>query len=396
VLAALIVMLITPVVYRAKMGNLDIPVLFWTAVGISVLASATVRGLTLKRAIWLGVLAALSASTKDQAYALWLAALPLLFVAHIRGALPTSEHKRSASWKAPLTTILVGLAVYAIANGLLFNPDRFAGHLRFVLEYREPRLDFAELGLERARSPTGLVLLLWDLVREVARDAGIPFMLSGLVGLALLTRQCLMGRLLTAMLLGWFLFFIVPIQHVQPRYTMAPAYILALPAGYLLGLWWSKESRARILAVAVVSIGMAVQLVFAADLTYQMLRDSRHAAEAYLDSEPIRDARFAFWGDTGPLPRREEYLEWVPIPAATVEETRGMLERQGIDYILVTADYTTPPGWRHSLFMPLAVYQALEDGSLGYEKIASFETRPPLGRRYTFVNPPVAIYERRR
>ncbi|MEO8201608.1 MAG: glycosyltransferase family 39 protein, partial [Gemmatimonadota bacterium] len=107
IIAAVAMMLCGPLVYYAHAGNLDVPVLFWLSVCVLSAAHIVKFGLTPKRAIGFGVLAAIAVATKDQAYGPLVPAVFFLIVMHL------VDRKRTpgpdAPWRAPIAMIVAGL-----------------------------------------------------------------------------------------------------------------------------------------------------------------------------------------------------------------------------------------------------------------------------------------------
>jgi hypothetical protein len=104
--------------------------------------------------------------------------------------------------------------------------------------------------------------------------------------------------------------------------------------------------------------------------------------------------RVGFFGDKGQLPA-------IPKGAVVNRLDSGAsaytsLQSAPVDILLIIPDYTAPRGGHRSLFLPEAVYNALISGALPYALTARYETVPPFGIRYPFVNPPVQIFALKR
>jgi hypothetical protein len=78
--------------------------------------------------------------------------------------------------------------------------------------------------------------------------------------------------------------------------------------------------------------------------------------------------------------------------------TQGWRERQP-RFVALIPDYTNP-GKPYTASCPPAIYRALEAGTLGYRRVALFESPAllPFVRRplldHPVVNPPIRLYER--
>jgi hypothetical protein len=119
-----------PLVYYAHTSNLDVPYLFWGCLAVLAIVQAVARSdpQRLRRA---AVLAALSVGTKDQAYALFVGAVPLALVLWV--ALDPDARRRAR----PLTARTLGAAVtcaavLALVDGPLYNPVGFGRRLAYL------------------------------------------------------------------------------------------------------------------------------------------------------------------------------------------------------------------------------------------------------------------------
>lgn len=386
--AAVITMLSLPMVYRARTGNLDVPVLFWTALGVVVLAAIAVRGFTVRRAILVGVLAALSTATKDQAYSGWVGAIAVLFILHWRGLLPTPEGGAGRLWKAPLALVLSGLVCYAVAGGFAIHPHRFLAHVHFILTYKEARFAFPETNLQRSRDLGGLLQLGRDIAWTTCVAIGVPAAMMALAGIVQ-DRKSRFLWLLGGMAAGYLLLVMIPIAHMQLRYSLLLVFLLSFPAGSWVTRAFFRGDRARVLAGAGAVLALGWLGANAFNLTYQMWRDARYEAGNWLARNLSRGLVVGFYGDKGQLPAIPEGVRVERMVAREVK-----LAKAPVDVLLVVPDYTSPPGFERSLFLPESDYTSLVNGKLPYELAARFEVAPPWGGRFPFVNPPVQVFVR--
>ncbi|MGH8509056.1 MAG: ArnT family glycosyltransferase [Gammaproteobacteria bacterium] len=393
VMTGLLVMLSGPMVYLARTGNLDVPTLFWTSLGVLVLAHASVRGLSIRRAALIGVFAALSTATKDQAYGGWTAVILLLILLHWRRLLPTGESSGIPSWAAPAAMILGGRFVYVLASGIPVWPQRYLAHMHFILGYEEARFAFEELDLQRSRDLRGLSWLSLDFAKTVIAALGPAIVLIAGAGAFSTRNRPPFHGLLAAMLVGYLGLVIVPIAHMQFRYALLPCFLLAFPAGaWFSGALQGSAVRRRT-AIVLGALGFAWLVVNAGNLTYQMWFDARYPAGEWLAANVSPGARIGFFGDKGQLPAVPEgvIVERLAGGSESLEELR----RAPVDVVLVIPDYTAPAGGERSLFLSAAAHRALAGGTLPYVLAARFETPAPWSVRYPFVNPPVSIFVRR-
>ena len=327
-----------------------------------------------------------------QAYGGWLPALLAVSALHWYGHLPGPGLRGAARWKAPAAVVASGVVVYAVAGGIVVWPDRFAAHLNFILTYEEARFAFEELGLRHGRDAIGLLLLLRDVIWASVLAMGPPAAAAAILGVTTRPRADAFIIVLLSMGLGYFALVMVPIAHMQFRYAVLPVVLLAFPAAHGLVVGWRAAGWRRTLSGSMIVLGVVWLLAGAGNLTYQMYFDARYSAANWLAEHVEPGQSIGFFGDKGQLPG-------VP-PGVSVEQLSGgamsarSLAAAEVDVLLVIPDYSSPPDTAHSLFLARSAWQGLREGAFPYALAASFETPPPWGLRYPFVNPTVRIFLR--
>lgn len=392
VIAALGMMLCGPLVYYAQAGNLDVPVLFWQAMCLVVLAAIVTGGLTTRRAVVFGLLAAVAVATKDQAYGALVPAVLFVMVAHFIDA--GREGPRPAGWWKPVAALVgAGIAGYAVANGIVFRPSRFINHVRFLLDFEQTFQNVVHLNVVRPATVGGYLQVASDVSQAVLDAMGPLFLLAALGGIAATWRKGRFTKLLIAMLVGYLLLVIAPIRHFQYRWAMFAVMTLILPAARLLSLGLETGGWKRVTARTVTVLAVVWLAVKAVDLKYQILFDARNAAGAWLADHLRPGDRVAYFGSVGQLPRIPAGVDVIRIETDSLSSTH--VRDSGARYVLVIPDYSSPRDVERSLYLPLPTYEALQDGSLGYRRVARFDTRPLLGRRMKYlpiINPPVQVF----
>ena len=389
VVTALFAMLSVPMVYRARTGNLDVPVLFWTALGVVVLAHISMRGLTVRRAAWLGAFAALATATKDQAYGGWVIAILVVIFLNWCRLLPSPGASAGRLWKAPAALILSGLMVYAVAGGIVVFPHRYLAHMRFILSYEEARFAFEEAGLRRGRDFIGLAMLGSEIAWTTILEIGVPAAAMGVAG-AWSNRKTPFLWMLAGMGAGYLTLVLVPIANMQLRYALLPAFLITFPAARWLCSAYQSPQLSRALAHVGGTLALTWLLAGAYNLTYQMWFDARNDAADWLSDNLILGQQVGFFGDKGQLPVIPEGVVVIRLDGGP--SAYASLQSAPVDVLLIIPDYSTPVGGERSLFLPESDYAALGAGAFLYVLVAQYETPPPWGVRYPFVNPPVQIF----
>jgi 4-amino-4-deoxy-L-arabinose transferase-like glycosyltransferase len=396
--AALTVLLASPVVFYARTSNLDVPALFWTSLGCLVAIRILTLGMTRRRGILLGVAAALAVATKDQTYGALVPGLIFLALA-VLWPLWRAEGRAGVkqAWRHLVVMTLVGTAVYAVANGIVFRPSRFLLHLEFVTGFERSFFNLqhpSTLTLLRPATLAGYATLLWDILLATATSLGPLLLLAGLLGIPLAWRRSPPSRLFVWMGLGFVVLSLFPIRHMQFRYALFPAFLVALFAGYAVSWAWGQGGLRRILVGVVLVFGVGWQVLTALDLTYQMLFDARYRAGDWLARTAEPGDRLGYFGVRHQLPA-------IPVGVVPIEmrEDASAIDRLtsgDMRFVVVAPDYFSDPSRERSLFLPEAIYRQLKDGTLGYQPVAVFNTPSLLHRPLPYlpyVNPTVQLFE---
>ena len=142
----------------------------------------------------------------------------------------------------------------------------------------------------------GRLLLLGDLVRACAAAVGWPVIVAGLAGLAVLWRSMPSVRWIAAALAGYFLLVLVPIEHMQYRYALAPAILLAIPAAGI-----AVRFATRPLAFGLVTMTLVAPcLASGAEITHAMLTDARGPASEWLSQRAASGDMYSGVPNTAP------------------------------------------------------------------------------------------------
>ena len=177
---AAVVMCVAPFVYYAKMGNLDIPYIFWFTLSL-LFYVRILKHHRLRDYVLFALMAAATVCTKDQAYGLYgLAPLPILW------SLARREHGERGvlgglgralidrRFLAAAAAAAVGFAVFQ----MLWNWNRFALHVRLLLG---PMSDNYQ---DYENTPEGHEALLTLFLRQIAFCMNPALALVGIAGVA--------------------------------------------------------------------------------------------------------------------------------------------------------------------------------------------------------------------
>lgn len=388
VLAALFVMLLYPMFYYGRTSNLDVPALFWSAAGILVFVTILSDGLSVRRAAWLGIFAAMAAGTKDLNAVLFFP-MPLVILWRRTGIAGTAPGNRE--WRALARafgiTFVVGLLAYLVTSGFVFRPERYVAHVKAVLglgpqPVELPRNPASWYGIWQNVLDTGtwLVVSTNELMFLVAVAA---------VAFAVRRRHLAVAFVIPSVVL--LLLLIAWIRSVQMRFILAASYSLACTAA--VGMAWAQQSTRRSVraaAIVLTSAIIAISSIRAIELTHAMRADSRYAAATWLDANLSDEAVVGFFGPAQKLPSLPDRLRPIPVvpyPGRAFEvpsfDTRDFdiaveaLRRLAPDALLLMPDHSSSAAFPFGNSMPHEFVERLFDGSVGYRLGAYLET-PPL------------------
>jgi len=394
-------LLLTPLfVFYGKTANLDVPSLCWFAWAVVAFLGIVRRG-RIADYVWLGVAAAASVATKDQAYAsLGLVAAAVVVV--------TARREPARTWWARLGRALTGrrvlaaaasaVAAFALMHNVLFNVSGAAAHFRLLVTLGD--LAIAPPTAAGYADLTGLTLSLyrWSL--------GWPLFTLAAAGIAAAAvrpeRRWQLWLLVVP--LSFHLLFTCVTRYVNDRYLFGGVFVLALFAAAacadLMG-----ASRRRPVARLAVAAACVYSLLYAASINVMMTLDARHAVRAWIADSVREHGTVALVG--GP------YLPAVPPPArsVTVDASIDAVKQASADVVVLNARFArryerarAPEG--------RALLRALADGTLGYEEVlryrapipwwALLQYEPPMRgdgesplTNLDKVNPEMAVYRRR-
>lgn len=398
-LTAAIVMCVAPFVYYAKMGNLDIPYIFWFTLSLLFYVRILKRH-ELRDYVLFALMAAAAVCTKDQAYGLYgLAPLPILLSLAlrehgdrglVRGLGRALVDRR---FLAAAAAAAVGFAVFQ----MLWNWNRFALHVKLLLGPMSDNYQDFE------NTPDGHEALLTLFLRQIAFCLNPVLALVCTAGVVWTVwravesrdrREPLLVLALVFLIVSYYATFLSLILFSYDRYILPIAVLLAFPGGRLLGALvapagrWVALRRAAVAALAVYS------LAYAASVDARLLADTRYDVEAYVRQHaPSPEAARSAVG----IGRRKHIprFRWIPWDKALARDGK-LLKRQRPAYVAINLT-----DLRHQ--KEVDFYQRMLRGEMGYNLILLHRGKPlfdllehsPMGTSsQRFINPEIALFER--
>lgn len=412
VACALSALLVYPMFYYARNSNVDVPVLFFTAAGLAAFAHIVRDGLSMRRSVSFGVLVGLAVATKEPAFASFAFAPVVMLLLRDPGA-TAAPWRTGAFWTVALAGAGCALLAYAVGSGMLVDFSRWSAHIDFI------RSRLTELEANRVvfvtyypRTLSGHLALLGRLTGFLADSLSWPGLALAVASLIAVVKHGGRDSILMLSALGYLAVLFFSARTAQLRYLMPAAYVLALYAGRgAMVAWDARGTMWRVPAAGLAAAAALVLVSWACDLTYVMLRDSRYAAGAWLAREARPGEALEYFGSehkNPPMPPTLSSRQAIPFLGSMFRaDTTERAVRAIADawrerrprFIVIVPDYTNP-GKPYTVSCPPAIFRALEDGSIGYQRVALFQTpplftwlpRPELD--HPVVNPPIRIYQR--
>jgi len=256
--------------YYARVGNLDVPYMFWAVLSWLFVWRYIFSKPDRKLLVLAAIAGALAIGTKDQAAGVESGlCLVLLFV--------SPERSANAIRARLKTAFLFGCAlslVYAVTS-IAVNPWRWWAHISFVTsDHVMP---------EYPASPLGQWHVLLRSITRISHILSPGGVLLGIVGVALLLRPDLRRRAAALFIppITYYVSIIMRVRATEERYLLPVAFALALAAGVAAGesLKWARHLRvARYVVAVVLSAIVADQVIQSfVPVTYCQLFDARRA-----------------------------------------------------------------------------------------------------------------------
>ncbi len=400
-LAAAFAMTLYPMFYYARTGNVDVPMLAFLMLALAALARALVHGMSVRRAVWVGIFSGAMLATKEGAVgALVPAGLAVLLLG-----------RRNGGWRVPLWSLVAAFLALGVGSGLFVEPSRWLAHVRFISGRIEDAPTTVTLTSHFPFTLAGNAALAAAIGRRLADAMTLPGLVLALTGIVAASWRERRALLVALAVPAYVAVEFVLMRTAQLRYVLPPAFVLALFAGWAVHAAYASGRRVlRVGAGALAAAALALQLAHGASLTYEMVRDSRHAAAAWLAGRLAPGDRVDVFGTPTKLPplaqgvvselATEFHGQWYRhrADATVAAEVRSRWAASPPALVIVMPDHSSRPGLPFDASMPPELFTSLEAGGERYVPAAFFQTAPllPFLRRpeldYPSVNPPIRIY----
>jgi Dolichyl-phosphate-mannose-protein mannosyltransferase len=414
VLAALLALFAYPMVYYARTGNVDVPMLAFTALAFAAFVRCVVLGTSLRRYIALGLAVGFALGTKEAALGAFIGMAVVLILVRRREMDGVRGLRSWEAWRPLVWGLVTAFLALGAGSGFFVAPSRYITHLEFLTG----RLESLSAG-DTLAVPTfpytlaGHIAFARQLVLDLARIMSWPGLLLAPLGTAYLLVRKRRLALLILPAASYILWMFLTLRAAQLRYMLPGAFLLVLAEVALIDAVWSARRKAiGMLAPAVVVVVVGMLALRATDLTWSMLTDTRYQAGRWIAEHASPGDRIDYFGASQKLP---------PMPAGVTTVTaapyRGMYSPDDVSdaavarilerwaavpprFVIAVPDHTSPPGATYSRSFPPQLFDAMLAGRTRWKPAVTFERRrlfpwlrlPPLD--YPTVSPTIRIFER--
>jgi hypothetical protein len=324
--------------YYGQVGNLDVPCLFWSLLALlwSMRAIADRQPRNFRAA---ALFAAAAIATKDQAYALFAASLPVFLLLWF-----AADPWPRSQWRIILRTVLPAIAValflLLLLDGAITNGAGFIRRIAFLTGPASG--DYAAY----PKSLEGLSALSMDMAAWFGAGYAAPACLLALLGLGLHSARTAdrgvwtAGLLPLLAILSFTLCFDFIALRTDARFLLPQAVLACVYIG-IAAAWLMSAARPAAGLAAAAAIALTALLALHQDsaITAAMLNDPRYDAETWMRAHVQSGDVIETFGQNAYLPRFPQNAR-VERPGLRPLATRNPLP--GVTEVLAPYDAPRP------------------------------------------------------
>lgn len=402
--------------YYGQVGNLDVPYLFWGSLSL-LWAMRAVTEQNVRRWWGAAMFAAAAVATKDQAYALFLLALPLFLILVFAVDAWSRANAKKIAWTL-LPAAAVALLALLLLDGAITNPSGFLKRLAFLTG------PASKTYAEYLQGPAGWLALLGDMLRYYAHGYGLVALVLGAMGVWLTwRRRNVAGFLPLLAIISFTICFNFAALRSDDRFLMPQAVLACVYIGVAVDQVRQARLELRWIAGAVVAVTALLALHQAIAINAAMLFDPRYDAEAWMSAHVRPGDTIETYGQNCFLPRFPKQAVVTRVgqgdlkvrnPLPGVREVRGaFIAPRGAHYVVLSTAWARrylrpavplPAGHTYSILQWLdfrnsdahMYFSGLVAGRLPYRlaHVSSPNAFWPTVHIHDSLNEPVWIFER--
>jgi len=332
-LVSLIVSLMAPFVYYAKIANVDIPFCFWFALSI-LFYIRILRYQRFQDYLLFSATATLAICTKDQAYGFYILT-PVAAI--LSDYLSRKKENRMAKLKDSffnrkvLFSLLLAVFLFLLIQNFAFNYQGFVEHFKLVTVWAN------QYGRLYEHTLSGHLKMLWQTLKHLRFCFGWPLFCvcgAGLVVSLFPRKKAGLLHWLLVPGISYYAFLISLTLSNYDRYLIPLGIILAFFGGKFVSDLLQPGQKLAGLKLALISFIFIYSFFYAFSVDILMIKDSRYSAERWMKARLSLSTRLGVVDNREYLPRLEGY-NW-----KFFWPTREHLEQINPDYIIINVDYT--------------------------------------------------------
>ncbi len=319
--------------YYSHFANLEIPYLFWSLAALWYLIKI-VRYNDTAAYKYAAVFIALAIGTKDQAYALFILPLVVVFIViPLADAGAASVLSRIFTKKLRIF-ILAFIVTFVIAENIILNITGFIGHVKLLVGPNSA--DYASY----ASTLTGYAALLKNLIRVICDIIpGIPVFLFSVIGIGLVyfnekksTRYAGEKLIFFYAALSFTLFFNTIAKRHDERFVLPQSLFLSLYAGYAVSYFLTMiRGRYRYALYALLLPVTGIALYATLSVNANFFFDVRYRATEWMDRSIPKGSVVEFYN-------YREYLPQIPagLKESWIKKNQLEIEKRHPDFIILS------------------------------------------------------------
>lgn len=348
--------------YFAKLGNVDVPSVFWFMASVCFYVRALQGGGWIDCAL-LGLFGSFAISTKDSVAGLYPGMAVVLWLAELgrrrdSAAIGRAAWRATTQWKWLLGAACF-IAPYLVLNGLFAGTDSYLQRMRYWLD-----LSQATRHAQQHRYEASVELALAT-IRYAASAVGWPMVVALFVAVMSSVRERRLLLTICLPIAGYYLLVIERMDFVYARFLFPCLALLCIPLGKVLSELVASR-RWITLAAGLTAIVAVPTWMYTFAINMEMTSDTRYRAEAWFRDHVPPPSSIGASSKPQYLPRLAE----AGYATYGVEMNVAGFDRPQPEFLVLTSfdteDYDDSQR---------ACAARLLDGTLGYRVVQTFAGR---------------------
>lgn len=324
-----------PLIYYAKVMNVDVPYIFWFSLSLIFYLRAIKFDKLIDYSLF-ALISMLSICTKDQAYGLIAAPTALLAYRCFH-----SNHKRKFLRLLIPTTI--GIITFLAIHNIVFNFPAFEDHFNILGKSGYTPTNFTHaptVYLER------YIYFIFRFFKDIQFNLGWPMFIISLAAVAIYFLRKNKQNLLLYLLIpcvSYYVLLLSFIMYSRDRFVIPICLILYVFCGHL---FWGIFERFKQIYIVKQGLFMTLAILFAYSFFYAnsvnllMLSDSRYFVETWMVDNINPPATVGFVEKKRNHPRFTELTrQKIGVRGVSSSDLEDVIDKQEFSYLITSSGY---------------------------------------------------------